>query len=108
MIPVWNHILKSSDTKKNSVDEVSANSGYSTYTSQSRPSDKDDFTMSSQLSVTSDANAFFTQPIAEDSVNSTTMHANQHSVIGSNISFGIESPDTPTYANNVNVSVKCW
>ena len=101
MIPVWNCILKRSDAKKKSVDEVSANSGNITYTytSQSGPSDKDNSTISSQLGVTGDANASFTWPIAEDLVHSNTILADEHSIIGSNISFGIESPDMPTYAN---------
>ena len=74
--------------------DVSTNSGHSAYTSQPGPSDKDDSTISSQPSVTSDANASFTHPIAEDSVHLSTILANQHSIIGSNIFFGIESPNT--------------
>ena len=103
MIPVWNSILKHSDAKKNSVDGVSANLRYSN-TSQLWPSNKDDSTISSRLSVTSDANASFTSPIVEDSVHSSTTLANQRTIIRRNISFGIESPNTPTYANNVNTS----
>ena len=75
-----------------------------TYTSQWGPCDNDDSTISSQLSVTRDANASFTQPIAEGSVHSSTTLANQHSIIGSNISFEIESPNMPTYANVDQVS----
>ena len=93
MIPVWNRILKRSDAKQNSVDDVSADSGHSAYTSQPGPSDKDDSTISSQPSITSDANASFTQPITEDSVHSSTILADKHSIIGSNISFGVESPN---------------
>ena len=101
MIPVWNCILKRSDAKKKSVDEVSANSGNITYTytSQSGPSDKDNSTISSQLGVTGDANASFTWPIAEDLVHSNTILADEHSIIGSNISFGIESLNMPPHAN---------
>ena len=99
MIPVWNRILKLSDAKENSVDDVSADSGHSAYTAQPGPSDKDDSTTSSQPSVTSDANASFTQPITEDSVHSSTILADEHLIIGSNISFGIESPNMPTHAN---------
>ena len=84
MFPVWNRILKRSDAKNNSVDNVSANSGYSTYTSQPGPSNKDESTISSQLSVTSDANASFTQPIVKYSVHSSTTLTNQDSIIGSN------------------------
>ena len=87
MIPVWNRILKRSDAKQNSVDDVSADSGHSAYTSQPEPS------------ITNDANASVTQPITEDSVHASTILANEHSIIGSNISFGIESPNTPTLAN---------
>ena len=65
-IPVWNRILKRSDAEKNSMNNVSAYSGESTYTSQPGPSDKDDYTISSQPSVTSDANVSFTRPIAEE------------------------------------------
>ena len=104
MIPAWNRILKRSDAKQNSVDDVSADSGHSAYTSQPGPIDKDDFTISSQPSVTSDANASFSHPIAENSVHSSTTLANQHSIIGSNISFEIESPNMPTYANVDQVS----
>ena len=104
MIHVWSCILKRPDAKKNYAGDVSANSGHSTYTSQPGPSDKDDSTISSQPRVTSDANASFTHPIAEESVHSNTRLANQHSIIGSTISFGIESPNTPTYANDVNAS----
>ena len=99
MIPVWNRILKRSDAKQNSVDDVSADSGHSAYTSQPGPSDKDDSTISSQPSITNDANASFTQPITEDSVHLSTMLSDKHSIIGSNISFGIESPNMPTHAN---------
>ena len=85
------------------MDNVSANSGYSTYTSQPGPSDKADSTLSSQSSVTSDAEASFAQPILEDLVHSSTILANQDSIGGSNISFEIESSNTPTY-DNVNDS----
>ena len=91
MIPVWNRILKRSDAEKDSVNDGSADSGHSTYTSHSGPSDKDGSTISSQPSITSDTNASFTHPIAEKSVHSNTTLANQHSIIGSNISFGTES-----------------
>ena len=97
MIPVWNRVLKRSNAKKNSVDHVSANSGYSTYASQPGPNVKDDSTMSSQSSVASDAEASFTQPITEDLVHSSTILTNQDSVIGSNVSFGIGI--APTCAN---------
>ena len=93
IIPVWNRILKRSDAKKNSVDNVSSNSGHRTYTSQPEPSNEDDSTIPIQTSVTSDANASFTHPIAEDSVHSNTILAGEHSIIESNISFGIESPN---------------
>ena len=99
MIPVWSHILKRSDAKKNSVDNASANSEYSTDTSQPGTNDKDDSTISSQPSVTGDAEASFARPIAENLVHSSTILANKDSIIGSNISFGIESPNTPTYDN---------
>ena len=69
------------------MDDVSADSGHSAYTSQPEPS------------ITNDANASFTQPITEDSVHSSTILADEHSIIGSNISFGIESPNMPTHAN---------
>ena len=85
MIPVWNRILKRSDAKKNSVDNVSSNSGHSTYTSQLRPSNEDDSTISSQTSVTSDAKSSFTHQNAEDSVHSNTIFADEHSIIGSNM-----------------------
>ena len=68
MIPVWSRILKRSDAKQNSVDGVYADSGHSAYTSQPGPSDKDDSTISSQPSITNDANASFTQTNTEDSV----------------------------------------
>ena len=89
MIPVWSRSLKHSDEKKNYVDNVSANSGYSTDPSQLEPNNKDDSTISSQPSVTSDAEVLFSQPIAEDLVYSSTILANQDSIIGSDISFGI-------------------
>ena len=94
-----NHILKRSDAKQNSVDGVSADSGHSAYTSQPEPSDKDGSTISIQPSITSDANASFTQPITEDSVHSSTILADEQSIIRSNISFGIESLNMPTHAN---------
>ena len=81
------------------MDDISADSGHSAYTSQPGPSDKDDSTISSQPSITNDANASFTQPITEDSVHSSTILSDEHSIIGSNISFGIESPNMPTNAN---------
>jgi len=87
IIPVLNRILKRSDAKQNSVGDVSTDSGHSAYTSQPEPS------------ITNDANASFTQPITEDSVHSSTILADEHSIIGSNISFGIESPNTPTHIN---------
>ena len=80
------------------------NAGHSIYTSQPRTSDTDDSRISSQPSVTSDANASFTRPIAEESVHLNTTLPNQHSIIGSNISFGINSPNAPTHANAVNAS----
>ena len=91
MIPVWNHILKRSNAKQNSVDNVSTDSGHSIT--------NDDCTISSQPSITNDANASFTQPITEDPVHSSTMLADEHSIIGSNILFGfIESPNMPMHA----------
>ena len=81
------------------MDNVSADSGHSAYTGQPGPSDKDDSTTPSQPSVTSDANASFNQPITEDQVHSSTILADEHLIIGSNISFGIESPIIPTHAN---------
>ena len=84
MIPVWNRILKRSDAKQNSVDVISTNSRHSAYTSQLEPS------------ITNDANASFTRPITEDSVHSSTILSDKHSIVGSNISFGIESPNMPT------------
>ena len=68
--------------KENSVDDVSANLRHSAYISQPEPSDKDDSTTSSQLSVTSDTNASFSQPIEEDSVHSSTTLTNQHQSLG--------------------------
>ena len=88
------------------MDDLSASSGHSDYTSQPGPSDKDNSTRSSQLSVTNDANASFTKPIAEVLVHSSATLANQHSVIENNISFGIESPNMPT--NLVSMPVKFW
>ena len=87
LIPVWNRILKRSDAKENSVNNASADSGHSPYTNQS------------ESSVTNDADASFTHPITENSVNSDTVLADEHSIIGSNISFGIESPNMPTHIN---------
>ena len=81
------------------MDDVSADSGQSAYTSQPGPNDKDNSTISSQPIITSGANASFTQPITEDSVHSSTILAVEHSIIGSNISFRIESQNMPTYAN---------
>ena len=63
MILVWSRTLKRSDAKKNTTDDVSAKLGHSAYISQPGPSNKDDSTISSQFSVTSDANASFTQTI---------------------------------------------
>ena len=52
-----------------------------TYTSQPPgPSDKDDSTILSQPSVTSDANTSFTRPIAGDSVHSNTILAGEHAL----------------------------
>ena len=81
------------------MDDVSADSRHIAYTSQPEPNDKGDSTISSQHSATSDANASFTYPIADDSVHLNTILTDKHSIIGSNISFGIESPNMPTYAN---------
>ena len=55
---------------------------------------------STRLSITNDANASLTQPITEDSVHSSTILSDEHSIIGSNISLGfIESPNMQTHAN---------
>ena len=83
------------------MDDVSADSGHSSHTSQPGLSiTNDDSTVSSQPSITNDANVSFTQPITEDSVHSRATLADKHSIIGSNISFGfIESPNMPTHAN---------
>ena len=50
-------------------------------------------------SITNDANASFTRPITEDPVYWSAILSDKHSIIGSNISFRIESQNMPTYAN---------
>ena len=81
------------------MDDASADSGHSAYTSRPESSDKDDSSISSQPIITNDENASFTQPTTEDSVHSSTILSDEHSIIVNNISFGIESPNMPMHAN---------